>query len=233
MFLGITYPCAIIMGILFHLFRLCKRIRVLHSERFPRWERKIILVSNHPSLLEPFLLPALFFREYLFHPLRYGPWSTPDRKNFYDRWYWFWIRARSIPVDREDEREGLRSFFQMKEIVKSGGIVILFPEGGRTFKGENFLYSQGGKRIRIFKDGLGWLVLKTGALVLPVWVEGTDEVLPNDPDKLFTRLRFGDRIIITIKIGQPLRLQGLPAVKREQATQMIANALLKLADEEE
>ena len=104
-------------------------------------------------------------------------------------------------------------------------------EGGRTVKGEDFLYSQKGKKIRIFKDGLGWLVLKTGALVLPVWVEGTEKVLPNRPDKLFSCPNLREKI--TIKIGEPLRFHGLPAAKREQATQIIANALLRLADEEE
>jgi 1-acyl-sn-glycerol-3-phosphate acyltransferase len=228
-FLLFTYSYGIFVGIVFHLLRLCKKIQLLHLERFPRWEKGVILVSNHPSLLEPFLLPALFFRQYLFHPFKYAPWSTPDRKNFYDPWYWFWLRPLSVPVDRRDEREELKSFFRMKKLLLAGKIVILFPEGGRTEKGEDFLYSQKGERIRIFEDGLGWLVLKTGALVLPVWVKGTDKVLPNVPDRLFSRPNLKE--IITIKIGKPLRFKGLPAIKREGVTQMIANALLRLADE--
>ncbi len=230
-FLTATYPSGIFIGIFFQLLCFLRTIRVLHWERFPHWQGKLILVSNHPSLLEPFLLPALFFREYLFHPFKYAPWSTPDKKNFYDPWYWFWLRPLSIPVDRGDERAQLKSFFEMKRVLNSGKIVILFPEGGRIFKGEDFLYSQGGKKIRILKDGIGWLVLKTGALVVPVWVEGTDKALPNSPDKLFSFPRLWKKIII--KIGEPLRFQGSSANRREQVTQIIANNLLKLADEEE
>ncbi|MFA4872014.1 MAG: lysophospholipid acyltransferase family protein [Patescibacteria group bacterium] len=232
-FLAITYPLGIILGVIFHILRILKVISVLHWGRFPHWQRKIILVSNHPSLLEPVLLPLLFFREYLFYPLKFVPWSTPDQKNFYDPWYWFWLRPRMIPIDRSSERKELQSLFQMKRILNSGGIIILFAEGGRTYLGESFLYSQKGKRIRILKGGLGWLVLKTKATVLPVWIEGADKFLPpaDSPDKLFSWPNLQEKV--AIKIGKPLKFEGSPAVGREMATQMVANALLKLADEEE
>jgi len=230
LFLATIYSYGIFIGIVFRILRFLKTIRVLHWERFPRWQGKLILVSNHPSLLEPFLLPALFFWQYLFRPFKYAPRSTPDKKNFYDPWYWFWLRPLSIPVDRSDERAESKSLFEMKRVLNSGKIIILFAEGGRTLNGENFLYSQGGKRIRTLKGGIGWLVLKTGALVVPVWVEGTDKVLPNRPDKLFSLPNLGKEIII--KIGKPLEFQGSPAIKREQVTQIIVKNLLELADEE-
>jgi 1-acyl-sn-glycerol-3-phosphate acyltransferase len=121
----------------------------------------------------------------------------------------------------------------MKNVLNSGGIIILFAEGGRTCFGEKFQFSPGGKKIRVLKNGVGWLALKTGATVLPVWVEGTDKVLPNSPDrrKLFCFPRFGGRI--TIKIGNPLRFQkGSQYLDKEQITSIIKNALLELADEE-
>ena len=118
----------------------------------------------------------------------------------------------------------------MKDILKSGGVLILFPEGGRTFKGEEFLYSEKGNKIKILKEGVGWLVMKTKPLVVPIWVEGSDEILPNQADKLYYTLpRFWRRM--TIKIGEPLRF-GNPSGK-EEVTQKLAIALLNLADEEE
>ena len=230
-FLVFTYPYGIVIGIIFRLLVILGKIRILHWERFPHWKKRIILVSNHPSLLEPFLLPALFFREYFLHPFKYAPWSTPDRTNFYDRWYWFWLRPRAIPIDRKNTQGKFKAFFETKEVITSGGIIILFPEGGRTFKGKRFLYSQKGKKLRILKNGIGWLVLQTKALVVPVWVEGTDKVLPNNPEKLFSLPHFGEKI--TIKIGTPLRFHQSSRYSRNQVTQIIAKALLKLADEEE
>ncbi len=229
LFLTTIYSYGILIGIVFQILRFLRTIRLLHWERFPHWQGKLILVSNHPSLLEPFLLPALVFREYFFHPFKYAPRSTPDKKNFYDPWYWFWLRPLSIPVDRSDEQAELKSLFQMKRVLNLGKIIILFAEGSRTFKGENFLYSRGGKRIGTLKGGIGWLALKTGALVVPIWVEGTDKVLPNHSDKLSSRPNFWEKIVI--KIGKPLEFQGSPAIKREQVTQIIAYKLLELADE--
>ncbi len=231
-FLAVTYPYGIISGLVFKVFCTLKIIRVLYKERFPVRQRGLILVSNHPSLLEPLLLPALFFREYLSHPFKFAPWSTPDKRNFYDRWYWFWLRARAIPINRGDVRSESKALFQMRTILNSGGRIIYFAEGGRTFKGKSFLYSKKEKRIRELKKGIGWLALKTNATVLPVWMEGTDEILPNVPGKLFSWPKFRNRI--TIKIGQPLRFQHRsPYLNKEQVTQIIANALLNLADEEE
>jgi len=229
-YLGVTYPAGILLWSIFSLLKLLKRIQILHWERFPHWQGNIILVSNHPSLVEPLLLPVLFFREFFFHPFRFKPWSTPDKKNYYDPWYWFWIRPVSIPIDRTDKIGELKTLFKMRNTLKSGGVLILFPEGGRTFKGEEFLYSEKGNRIRILKEGVGWLVMKTKPLVIPVWVEGSDKMLPNLPDKLYhTFPRIWRKTII--KIGNPLKF-GNPDGK-EEVTQKLAITLLNLADEEE
>lgn len=138
-----------------------------------------------------------------------------------------------IPIDRRKKGEEARSLYRIKEVLDGKGIVIIFPEGGRTNKGNNFLYSEKGNRIRELKNGIGWLVVRTGALVLPVWVEGTDTLLPNHPTKLFSTFRLQGRA--TIKIGVPLDFGRV--TKRfgsaERVTQQIAHSLLELADEEE
>jgi len=231
-FLGITYPYGVLSGIIFWVLSFLNLIKVRHFERFPRRQGKIILVSNHPSLLEPFLLPALFFQDYFWHPFRFAPWSTPDRSNFYDRWYWFWARPRTVPVERGNEGKEARSVVQMKNILDSNGIIILFAEGGRTCFGKTFQYSAAGKRIRELKNGVGWLILKTGAIIVPVWVEDTEKILPNSPDrkKLFSFPRLGRTI--TIKIGETIRFAvESPYLDKDQVTNIIAGKLLELADE--
>lgn len=56
-----TYPMGILLGLGFVFLKLIRRVKVLNWKRFPHWKRKLIVVSNHPSLLETVLLPALFF----------------------------------------------------------------------------------------------------------------------------------------------------------------------------
>ena len=233
-FLGVIYPFGILLGIIFQVLKWLKVINVLHWERFPRYEEKMILVVNHPSMMDPFLISALFFREYLFHPFKRGPLNVPDKKIFSDSWYWFWLRQVLIPVERGNVRAELRAFFEIKKVIICGRVIILFPDGGRSFKGKNFLFSEKGNKIRILKDGIGWLIIKTGASVLPVWIEGSDEFLPNSRKKLFTGFRFNKKI--TIRIGEPLTFQRFhdqSGSRREQVTQTIVAALLKLSDEEE
>jgi 1-acyl-sn-glycerol-3-phosphate acyltransferase len=232
-FLFLTYPIGVLLGILFLLLRLLGRIKVIHPERFPRWQKKLIVVSNHPSVLETFLLPFLFFPEYCLRPFTHTPWSTPDKKLFYDRWFLFWARPRLIPINRGDKSELAISVVKIKKILDQDGVVILFPEGGRTFKGNKFVFSKTGKRIRELETGIGWLIRKTGALVVPIWVEGTNRVLPNAPGRLFVlpNLRGGK---ITIRIGRPLLFQkNSPYLTKEEVTQIIASVLIDLADEEE
>ncbi len=228
-FLGTGWLYGIFIGVFFQFLKFFGLVRVLHGERFPFWRNKVILASNHPSLLEPFLLPALFFPKYLFYPFT-TPWSTPDRKNFYQRWLFrLLFEARSIAVDRTPKSSRLRRVIsRMKRILEAGGNIIIFPEAGRTFKGENFLFSETGKKIRELKKGIGWLVDQTNALVVPVWVEGTDKVLPNRSDRLFSFPRLGK---ITIKIGEILKFND--SGNKKEITAKIAQALLKLADEEE
>ncbi|MEK7658286.1 MAG: lysophospholipid acyltransferase family protein [Patescibacteria group bacterium] len=224
----VIYPFGVILTAAFLLLRRLKYIKVLHWERFPHFKEKIILVANHPSMLDPFLAVALFFKGYLLNPLKYGPLVVSDKKNFWDSWYWFWLRPFLIPVDRGNKRDEAVSFLRIKKALEAGRVIIIFPEGGRTFCGDRFLHSESGKKIRTLKGGVALLVRKTNASVVPVWFEGTDKVLPNSRTKLFTKFRFRKKTLILIKIGESLRFQ---TEEREEITQVIASALLYLADE--
>ena len=227
----VIYPFGILLAILFLLFRWLGYIKVLHWERFPHFREKTILVANHPSMLDPFLLAAMFFKGYLINPLKYGPLLVADKGNFYNSWYWFWLRPFLIPVGRGDKHSEAASFLRIKKALDKGRVIIIFPEGGRTFKGERFLYSKEGKRIRTLKGGIALLIRKTKAMVVPVWIEGTERFLPNSKHKLFTRFQLSKKAM-AVKIGEPLQFQADENTKREEIVQVIASSLLQLADEE-
>jgi len=232
--LSITIPIAFFLGVGLTFLDKMGRIRILHKERFPFWKRRLIVVSNHPSLLETVIIPILFYPEFCLNPFWYSPYSTPDKRNFYDRWYWFWARPRLIPIDRSNGRSEGRSLRDMKEILDKQGIIVIFGEGGRTFKGkeDEFLYSKYGKRIRRLTNGLGWLVSRTKAHILPIWVEGTDSILLNHPGKLFAGINLRGKA--SIRIGNILRLNASRRFgSTKQITNKIEEALLALADEQE
>ncbi len=222
------YTMGLLLGLFLYLLRILGWVKVEHWERFPKRQKRILVVSNHPSLIEVVLVPVLFFRDYILHPFNFTPWNVPDKKNYFDNLYWSWAKVRLIPIDRKNDRKAFKSLMRIKEILSLDGIVVLFPEGGRTFKGEGFFTSdKKGKKLRILKEGVGWLILKTNPLIVPVWIDGAEKVLPNKLDKLYHCIpRFWKGM--TVKIGEPMHIEGK---KKEEITQEIALTLLKLADE--
>lgn len=226
--LPITILVGWVLGLVFWVWRKIGRIQVKFAIRLPEKQRGMIIVANHPSLFDPFLLPSLFFHEFAFRPLVYAPWSTPDARNFYNSWWWFWLWPRAVPIPRGDRRGEMRALHRLRDILKRGGRVIIFPEGGRTSSGNRWRTTPSGRRMRQLKRGVGWLALETGARILPIWLEGTDKILP--PGRIWPRWKRGQ---MTIKVGRLLRLLPEFFVSRTSATFEIEEALLSLADEED
>jgi len=251
-FLVVNYLVAPVLGILVCLLEASGRIRFIRFDRFPIWEERLIMVSNHPSLLEPVILPLMGFPwmnfPWVFSPLwsrikfslnwfkelekefsrskKLIPANVPDKDNFYDPPYMKVFQGINVPVDRNGwVRSRIGTLLRLKKILENGGRILIFPEGSRTFKAirKGELKTANGSRLGKLRDGAGWLALKTGARVLPIWVEGTDKVLPNDK---FPFPRLWHRV--TIKIGTPFHVTGNT---RTGATSEIAQALLELADE--
>ena len=238
LFLLAIYTMGTALGLTFLILRLLGRIEILHQERFPKYNRNpelfkngLIVISNHLSLLEPLIVSALFFDQYFFHPFRLSPWNIPEEKN-YDNKFWKWAKARIIWVDRTDSRKAIETFKKAKNVVNKGGILIIFPEGGRTFKRKHKLSSKKNKKIGVLQEGIGLLILKTQAPVLPIWIEGSDKVFPNtlwidEKTSKFSFPRFWKKI--TVKIGN---ITEFEKSSRVEITQEVGIKLLELADEE-
>jgi len=217
--LFIVWPIGIFLGLIFTLLRCLGRIKIINWQRFPARQKNLIVVANHPSFLEPVLLPLLFFPEYLKDPFSV-PWSTPDSGLMK---ILFWLKSRVIAINRAEvgSLDRVISFRKMIKVLQNGGRIILFPEAGRTFKQKKWCFSQKGKKIGVLSKGVIFLAIKTKALVLPVWVDGAEDALPNNK---FPFPRFW-RAQVKIKIGQPLNITSREEVDLDQV-------LLSLADEE-
>ena len=135
-----------------------------------------------------------------------------------------------------------RALRRMQEKLLEGKILILAPEGGRTFKGEEFKVIRGGeievvkglpevdlrdnKALRRFKPGISWLVFNTKSEVLPVWTEGGERVIPNRFSFKLPFPRFWRQI--RIKIGEPLDLGELP---KGEIAEFLEDSILKMGAE--
>jgi 1-acyl-sn-glycerol-3-phosphate acyltransferase len=95
-----------------------------------------------------------------------------------------------IPVDRKNaDRSALMGAIR---VVKSGGAVLIFPEGTRSPDGN----------LQPAQPGIGMIVSKTGAPVVPVHIEGSYEVFNRD-------MRCPRRGKITVIVGAPQNFSAL------------------------
>lgn len=169
------------LGIFFALLLALGRIKVKGYGRAIRLiaHGKVIIAANHPSMFETFLIPLLFFPLYLVH-LRFFVWSVPDRRLLPPRLRWLFWFGRCVTLDRTNPESKKEAMSRLTAILKNNGIILIHPEAGRTNKGEKFLMNgmRGNRRIRRFVSGVPSLARNTGATILPLWVSGTDVVLP-------------------------------------------------------
>ena len=156
--------------------RIFFRFRVRHRER-RILQGPVILAMNHESYLDPPLAGVASGREVYFLA----------RNTLLDMPFLGWLlpRLNVIPVDQEgNDRSALKALIR---ILKQGRGTVVFPEGARTPDG----------KMQPALPGLGFVIAKTLAPVLPMRIFGAHEALPRGGGRL--RLRR-----ITIVIGEPI-----------------------------
>ena len=164
----------------YHLSRLAGRLlfrfRVIHRERMIQ-SGPVIVAMNHQSYLDPPLAGTTCDRAIYFLA----------RRTLLDVPLLGWVlpKLNVIPVNQEGvDRSAIKSVIR---ILQAGNGVLLFPEGSRTFDGN----------LQPAEPGLGLVIAKTLAPVVPMRIFGAHEALPRDG----RRLRF---VPITVVIGEPI-----------------------------
>jgi len=161
--------------------------RVLGAENMIE-EGPCIIAANHCSNLDPPLVGIACKRA--IHYL--------GKKSLFD---WpilgpIFPQLNVIPVDQKNaDRSALMGAIR---VVKNGGAVLIFPEGSRS--------PDGG--LQTAQPGVGMIVAKTRAPVVPVRVLGSFEAFPRNSS-------FPRRMPITVIIGEAVRLDDLMMCGRD------------------
>ena len=158
------------------LGRLFFRFRIVHRER-RILEGPLIVAMNHESYLDPPLAGIASGREMYFL----------TRKTLLEVPVLGWVlpRLNVVPVDQEGtDRSALKALIR---ILKAGNATVVFPEGARTLDGN----------LQPALPGLGFVIAKTLAPVLPMRIFGSHEAMPRGGKRLRPHP-------ITIVIGEPL-----------------------------
>ncbi len=207
----IAYPVGIVIGMSFWLARLFGILKVRGWwENFPHWRTRVVAVSNHPYKGEQWWIAALFFHQYIWRPIKYAPHVMADKRNYREKYKF--LQWKIITVDREKRNGDSSSFRTAKGLLERGRSIVCFAEGGRTSKGENFLISPKGNKLRVpLKESFAQLATKQGVILLPVWWE------------------FNSWHDIRVVVGKPLTLD--PETSREAVVKIMEQTLLELADQ--
>lgn len=151
-------------------------VKVVGRENIPG-KGAFIFVSNHSSYLDPILLGTACHRS-----LNYMARDTLFEEKALG---WALSKVHAFPVRRNEN--DLKAVKDSIRIVKSGRPLVIFPEGTRTKDGN----LQRGKR------GVGFIVAKAKAMVVPAYIDGSFEAMPRGFDSK-------KRHPIKVFIGKPI-----------------------------
>lgn len=155
----------------------------VYGELPARWPTRTVVVGNHCSQTDPFLISHL-------------PWEM--------KWLakaslfrvpvmgWALTLAGDIPVVRGERTSAKSAMARCRRYLDRGMPVMIFPEGTRSLSDE----------LGPFKDGAFQLAIEAGADILPLAVHGTATALPVH-DWKFGRARA--RVIV----GTPISTAGM------------------------
>lgn len=185
--------------------RLCFRLRIIHRERMIQ-TGPVILAMNHQSYLDPPLAgitcdrPIYFLARRTLAEVPLLGWLLP--------------KLNVIPVNQEGiDRSALKTLIR---VLKSGNATLVFPEGSRTLDGN----------LQAAQPGLGLVIAKTLAPVVPMRIFGAHQALPRGGGGLHF-------VPITIVVGEPIFFTPIelesPAKNRyEQISQRVMDAIAAL-----
>ncbi|MFA6365383.1 MAG: lysophospholipid acyltransferase family protein [Candidatus Paceibacterota bacterium] len=225
-FLAAIYAAMFLLGPPLLWLRLRGKIRIHGLEKLWHHKRGMLIISNHPSLFETVLLPFLFFPRCILQPFKYIPWNTPDRENIMKHWYFRIFRhARMILIDRNTENTS-QNVLVLRKIIKiiqdEKGTVILFPEGGRTYKRKTKVFSPRGREIGKFSESVKFISKHVERpIIIPIWVEGAEFALA--PGRFIPNFNCGP---VDIYIGDSIHYVS----STEELEQAVLRASEELAD---
>jgi len=181
------------------LTRILTRLEIEGLENVPK-SGPVIVVMNHLSIVDPFMVAGFFPRPMVFMA-KEEIYKIPGMRHI-TRWYGSFTVRRG-----EADREAIRNCI---EVLQQGNVLGLFPEGTRSKTG--FLGE--------VKAGVGLVIHRTGAPVVPIGIVGTGRVSPKRPFHL--------RPTVRVKIGPPVSFEsgaGTARVAARSYSELVMRAI--------
>ena len=163
------------------LARVLADVTVTGVERMPR-SGGVLVIANHLTNYDPFIICMCFKRE-LHFMAKVELYRNPLLA-------WLLAHLNAFPVRRgEADRTALR---RAEELLRSGRVVGLFPEGHRAPDAA----------VQPSKGGIALIARRANVPILPVAITGTHFLLP----QALLDWRPWRRPAVTITVGEPFTL---------------------------
>lgn len=158
------------------------------------------IAANHQSYLDPPFIGTCFpYPIYYF--ARKSLWDSPVMALGLPR-------VNVLPIDQE--RPDIRGMRAALRVVEDGLPLVVFPEGSRTEDGQ----------LQRGQPGVGLLVAKAGAPVLPVRIRGAFEAWPRGSGRI--RL-----CPISLTVGPLItKIEPAPGLRGQEAYQSISDQIM-------
>jgi 1-acyl-sn-glycerol-3-phosphate acyltransferase len=193
----------IIYNIFYNLAKLLARLifsmRVVNQERMIE-SGPLLIAVNHSSFFDP-PLAGICSRRGVYYLAR----KTLLKWPFFGPLF---PAMNVIPVERDgNDMSALREVIKK---VKDGNAVLLFPEGTRSLDGH----------LQPARAGIGLVIAKTGAPVLPMRIFGAYEAFPKNARHLQLSQ-------ITVVIGEPIHFSADEIAHSSRETyQILSNRVM-------
>jgi 1-acyl-sn-glycerol-3-phosphate acyltransferase len=166
------------------IFFVLWRVKVEGRHNVPK-KGPAVLAANHQSFSDSFFLPLVVRRKvtYLAKAEYFDSWRTS----------WFFKAAGQIPIRRGGGDASERALITAREVLRSGKLLGLYPEGTRTLD----------EYVHKGRTGVSRLSRECGVPVIPVGIIGTVDVQPVNSKWMHPFRR------VTVRFGAPMLMEPI------------------------
>jgi len=184
------------------------RVRVTGMENIPE-EGPVIIASNHVSYADPLIIGGMIRRPVNF-VMYYRIYRIPVL-NFIFR------TGKAIPIaGRSEDPEILENAYRsIHQVLRTGDVLGIFPEGKITTNGE----------IDVFKPGIDKIVAEQPVPVIPVALCNLWGSLFSHRDPLLKKRPYKLWSIIELHIGKPIPAEEVSAVRLQTEVEKLRGDL--------
>lgn len=186
------------------LFKILFNFRVIGQENIPL-TGGVLIASNHQSYADPPVIGSALPRQAYF----------VGKEQLFNHFFlgWFLRKMQVFPIKRTGVNPQI--FRDVWNLLEEGKVVVLFPEGQRSFDG----------KLQPAKPGIGMMICKAiekcpQIKLIPSKILGTDKVLPRGAKwiKLHN---------VEVRFGKPIDVQQFANLSSKEKYQAIADTVME------